>query len=161
MRCVLAVLVGCLATRCLFMRDPLDPLGALDHRAVGAFGQVESEARSRGAYERARERVAAVEPGMSVAEAEVAMGAMVVTERGENGDDESRRPRKKIIEGWLCRVDPSPLRRRWLFGYDEDGVELIGFAVEFGRDAPEDEDWVVRWVDREPKEDCPEGGGGA
>jgi len=139
---------------CLFMRDPLDPLGALDHRAVRELSQVEQEARGSAAYERARHRAESVTPGMSVAEFEAAMGAVVVVERRGNEDDEMHLPRRKVIGGLLCRVAPSGRRQRWVFGYDEGGVELIGFAVEFQRDDPEEEDWVVRRIDWSPSDEC-------
>jgi hypothetical protein len=147
----LLVLAG---SGCFFMRDPLDPLGALDHRAVHEFGRAEQEARGRFAYERARRRVEWVTPGMSVAEVEVAMEALVVAERRGNEDDEMLLPRKKLLEGLLCKISRSARRQRWIFGYDEGGVELIGFAVEFERDDPENEGWVVRQVDRGPNDDC-------
>jgi hypothetical protein len=140
---------------CLFMRDPLDPLGALDHRTVHEFNGVEQEARGRVAYERARRRVQSVTAGMSVAEVEVAMGAVVVVERRGDDDDEMQLPRKKLIGGLLCKVAPSARRQRWIFGYDEGGVELVGFAVEFERDDPEEEGWLVREIDHSPREECP------
>ncbi len=156
MQLMAAVVVAGTASGCFLVRDPLDPLDELDHRVVGGFEQIEREARGRGAYERARQRVGEVEDGMSIAEVEVAMRAMVVMEGEEDGEE---RPRKKIVEGWLCEVDPSPLRRRWLFGYDESGVELIGFSIEFGRSDPEDDDWEVRRVERDPRDGCPDGSG--
>ena len=156
MRLIVAVSVAGVLPGCFLVRDPLDPLDALDHRVVGGFEQIEGEARGRRGYERARQRIDKVEDGMSVAEVEVAMRAMVVTE-GEEGVE--NRPRKKIIDGWLCQVDASPLRRRWLFGYDENGVELIGFSIEFQRRDPEDEDWEVRRIERDPQDGCPDGSG--
>ena len=145
-------------TGCVLWRDPLDPLSALDHRTVSAFGEVQTMAQSRRAYDRARERVRMVRRNMSVAQVEVAMEAVVVTERRDPEADERDLPREKVIEGLLCTVDSSPLRRRWLFGYDEGGVELVGFGVEFERDDPGDDDWWVHHVDWEPQDDCPEGG---
>ena len=97
---------------------------------------------------------------MSVAEVEVSMEAVVVAERRGNEDDEMRLPRKKLVEGLLCEISSSARQQRWIFGYDEEGVELIGFAVEFERDNPEDEDWVVRQVDRSPDDDCPDASAG-
>ena len=64
--------------------------------------------------------------------------------------------RRKFVDGYLCSTDPSSVRRRWLFGYDEGGVELVGFAIEFERDDPEKEKWIVRGVDKSPRDDCPE-----
>jgi hypothetical protein len=139
---------------CAFMRDPMDPRGKLDHRVVNDFGDAEHLTRGRHAFERARGRVAQVRAGMTTADVDIAMDAVVVTETKGAKEDEG--PRRKFIDGYLCRLDPSPLRRRWLFGYDEGGVELVGFAIEFERDDPEKEKWVVRGVDKEPHDDCPE-----
>ena len=150
---VLLGLVATAATGC-FARDPLDPLAALGHHAVSQIDQAERAARGRLAYEGARRRIERVRPKMSVAEVEVAMGAVVVRERRGDEEDEAGLPRKKLVDGFLCSVAPSALRKRWLFGYDEGGVELIGFAVEFERDDPEGDDWVVRRVDREPGDEC-------
>jgi len=109
------------------------------------------------AFERARQRIGRVESGMTVAEVESALQAMVVTEqRGGAKEKEKDAPRQKFIEGLLCRRSPSPLRQRWLFGFDEDGVELVGFVLEFQRDDPEKEKWVVRSIDRKPADDCPD-----
>lgn len=155
-RCAAVVALTVTATGCAFMRDPLDPLGELDHRAVRNFSDAERMAHSRGAFERSRQRLARVQSGMSVAEFEVAMGAIVVAERTSADGDDDELPRKKLIEGLLCRRATSPLRARWLFGYDEDGVELVGFAVEFERDDPDREKWTVRGVDRNPADDCPD-----
>jgi hypothetical protein len=151
----LAVMV---ASGCFFMRDPLDPLGELDHRAVRELTRAEQAARSRSAYERARGRVTGVKRGMSVTEAEVVLGATVIAERHDENEDEAGLPRKKLIDGLLCTTDPSSLRQRWLFGYDDGGVELIGFAIEFERKKPDDEDWVVRGFVRDPADDCPDAG---
>jgi hypothetical protein len=154
-RLISSVLLGLVAAAAgCFARDPLDPLGALDHQAVSQIAQAERAARSRVAYERARRRVERVKSGTSVAEVEVAMGAVVVREGRADEKDEGKLPREKLIDGFLCAMAPSALRKRWLFGYDEGGVELIGFAVEFERDDPEDEDWAVRRVDREPGDEC-------
>ena len=143
---------------CVFMRDPLDPLGELDHRAVRELTRAEQAARTRAADERARGRIAGVKRGMSAAEAEVALGATVVAERRDEKEDEDKLPRKKLIDGFLCSVEPSELRQRWLFGYDEGGVELVGFAVELERKKPDSDDWNVRGVDRSPADDCPDAG---
>jgi hypothetical protein len=45
-----------------------------------------------------------------------------------------------------------------LFGYDEGGVVLIGFAIEFEREDAEDDEWVVRSVDMQPRDDCGDAG---
>jgi hypothetical protein len=156
LRCAVIGVVSASLSGCFLVRDPLDPLDELDHRVVPGFEQSEREARGRRAYERARERIDDVEKGMSIAEVEVAMRAMVVTEGEEEVED---RPRRKVIEGWLCELDPSPVRRRWLFGYDESGVELIGFGIEFTRRDPEDDDWEVRSIERDPRDGCPDGSG--
>ena len=139
---------------CAFMRDPMDPRGKLDHRIVKDFAAAEHLTRGRHAFERARTRIDRVRPGMTTADVDIAMEAVVVTETKGATDDEG--PRRKFVDGYLCSTDPSPLRRRWLFGYDEGGVDLVGFAIEFQRDDPEKEKWVVRGVDTKPHDDCPE-----
>jgi hypothetical protein len=151
-------LAAMLASGCFFMRDPLDPLGELDHRAVRELTRAEQTARSRSAYERARGRITGVKRGMSAAETEVVLGATVIAERHDENEDEAGLPRKKLIDGWLCTTEPSGLRQRWLFGYDEGGVELVGFAIELERSKPDDDDWVVRGIDRDPADDCPDAG---
>jgi hypothetical protein len=149
--CLVAGIAGC-----AFMRDPLDPRGKLDHRIVRDFVDLERAAHGHEAFERARRRVEGVKTGMSMAEVEAVMDAMIVTEqRGNEPDEES--PRRKVVEGLLCDRDPTPLHRRWLFGYDEGGVELVGFALEFEREDPGDDDWTVRSIDRRPADDCPGG----
>jgi hypothetical protein len=154
--CVAVVTLSISVTGCAFMRDPLDPRGELDHRAVQDFRDAERTARSRGAFESARQRIGRVQRGMSIAEFEVAMGAIVVAERRSANVGEDEVPRKKLLEGLLCRRATSAVRERWLFGYDEDGVELVGFAVEFERDDPEREKWAVHGVDHNPSDDCPD-----
>jgi len=154
----LLALAAMVASGCFFMRDPLDPLGELDHRAVRELTRAEQAARSRSAYDRARGRIAGVKRGMSAAEVEVVLGAIVIAERHDENEDEAGLPRKKLIDGWLCTTDPSSQRQRWLFGYDDGGVELIGFAIEFERKKPDDEDWVVHGIDRDPEDDCPDVG---
>jgi len=141
------VLCGC-------MRDPLDPHGELEHRRVRELEGAEQVARSRGAYERARDRLPRVKRRMSIRQVESAMEAVVVIEGGGRDDKEVGLPRQKLIEGYLCSVTPSPLTQRWLFGFDEGGVELVGFAVELERSSPDDDDWEVRTVDRHPADDC-------
>jgi hypothetical protein len=89
---------------------------------------------------------------MSTGQVQVAMGAVIAVE--EHGDGASGGERK-LMDGFLCRVEPTPLKDRWLFGYDDGNVELIGFAVEFERTDKDDNDWVVKRVDRVPQDDCP------
>jgi hypothetical protein len=127
----------------------------LDERMVPDFASAEDLARSRVAYGRALERLDGVDAGISMPEAERVMGAVivVVSRKSENGEE--LQLREKLIEGRLCTVDVSLARRRWLFGYDEDRVVLVGFAIEFEREDPEGEDWVVRQVDRSPRDECP------
>ena len=131
----------------------------LDERRVRALESADQMARRPVAYERARGRLPRLARGMSVGEVERAMEAVIAIEgRGEKVAADA--PRKKLIEGLLCAVRPSPQRQRWLFGYDEGDVVLIGFAVEFERDDVESEKWSVRSVDRRPEDDCMEPGGG-
>lgn len=151
--CVLVLAVAILPMVAGCMRDPLDPRGALDHRAVSEIARAEARARSRLAYERARRRVVNVKRGMSAGEVEVAMEALVVAQQGDEDDGEES-PRVKLVEGRICINALSALRSRWVFGYDEAGVELVGFAIEFERDDPEDDDWVVRRIDEEPDDEC-------
>ncbi|SRR6266404_2488971 len=152
-RACLAVLLA-LVAGCAFMRDPLDPRGKLDHRVVNDFAEAEHITRGRHAFERSRARLERVRPGMTGADVDIAMDAVVVTETKGAKEDEG--PRRRFVDGYLCSTDPSALRRRWLFGYDEGGVELVGFAIEFERDDPEKEKWIVRGVDKSPRDDCPE-----
>jgi len=142
------LLAGC------FFRDGLDPRGELDHRVVRNFEEAEQATHSRAAFERARQRVERVQAGMNVDDVETAMGAIVFTQQqGDKPDKDA--PRQKFVEGLLCRTNPTPLRQRWLFGFDEDGVELVGFVLEFQRDDPDKEKWTVRSIDRKPTDDCP------
>ncbi len=152
----LAVLVLSVLIAGCFFRDPLDPHGELDHRIVRNFEDAEQVTHSRAAFERARQRVPRVQSGMTVPEVETAMQAIVFTQ--QQGDKpEKDAPRQKLIEGLLCRRNPTPLSQRWLFGFDEDGVELVGFVLEFQRNDPESEKWIVRSIDRKPTDDCPGG----
>ncbi len=100
----------------------------------------------------ARERVGQVEKGMSAAEVQAAMGAVIAVEEGPEGKTNGHR---KLMDGFLCKVAAGPLRERWLFGYDEGNVVLVGFAVEFERSDEDSERWAVRRVDRAPEDDCP------
>ncbi len=154
-RGVLLLAITTSVTGC-FMRDPLDPRGQLDHRVVKEFDDAERITQSRQAFERTRPRLTLVQPGMSSADVETAMQAIVVTE--QHGEKDQEGPRRKFVDGLLCRRDPTSLRQRWLFGYDEGGVELVGFVIEFERDNPEKERWTVRSIDRAPTDDCPEPG---
>lgn len=136
------------------VRDPLDPHGELARRAVDEMEWAERQARGRDAYGRSRSRVGRVQPGMSVASVEVAMGAFIAMQSVDEDENELQLSRRKLIEGFLCSSMPSGLRKRWLFGYDEGEVELIGFAIEFEREDTETEKWRLRRIDREPKDDC-------
>jgi len=138
------------------MRDPLDPRGNLARRLVSALEPAERQAQGREAYGRAQMRSERVRPGMSVTAVEKVMGAFIAVEARGEVDDEFRLPRRKLIEGFLCSVMPSALRNRWLFGYDEGGVEFVGFALEFERDDPEKGKWTLQRVDRKPNDDCEE-----
>jgi len=123
----------------------------LDKKPVRQMSEAERRARGRVAYDHARDRVAQVQKGMSPGDVQVAMGAVIAVEEHSDGGKGGQR---KLMDGFLCRVEPTPLKDRWLFGYDEGDVELVGFAVEFER-ADKDDDWVVKRVDRAPQDDCP------
>lgn len=124
---------------------------ALDRKPVKQMSEAERKSRSRAAYERARERVRDVREGMSPAEVQATLGAVIAVEEGESGE----RERRKLMDGFVCRVSSTALRERWLFGYDEGNVLLVGFAIEFVREDAKNDDWVVRRVDRAPADDCP------
>jgi hypothetical protein len=126
----------------------------LEERPVVDLIRTEELARHRVAYERARGRVDGIERGMSVAEVEETMDAIVAIEQREGADGEVIERRQTVVEGLLCMVNPSARVRRWLFGYDQDRVILVGFAIEFEREDPEEEAWVVRRVDGAPADDC-------
>lgn len=128
---------------------------ALDRRPVKQISEAERKSRGRVAFERARERVREVRPGMSPGEVQLALGAVIAVEEGPQGEGGAQR---KLTDGFLCKLGPMPLTERWMFGYDEGNVQLVGFAVEFERPDADDDDWVVRRVDNSPEDDCPAGG---
>ncbi len=155
--CLGALVLLSMAAGCV--HDPLDPRGELEHRVVREVEQAEQRARGREAYERARARLDRVKRGQSVDEVEAALEAIVVAQEVREGSDAKRSPRAKLVEGFLCLVPQSPLRKRWLFGYDEGGMVLIGFAIDFERHDPDDDgDWQVRGIDTRPRDDCPDAG---
>lgn len=125
---------------------------ALDRKPVKQISEAERRSRSRVAYERARERVGEVRQGMSPVEVQAALGAVIAVEETEAGNGGGQR---KLMDGFLCKLSPAPLKERWLFGYDEGNVLLVGFAVEFVRSDADDDDWTVKRVDRSPADDCP------
>ncbi|MCC6848046.1 MAG: hypothetical protein IT294_06045 [Deltaproteobacteria bacterium] len=88
---------------------------------------------------------------MSQPEVQATLGAVIAVAEGDTGEAGQR----KLMDGFVCRVNPGALVERWLFGYDEGNVVLVGFAVEFVREDSRDDDWTVRRVDRSPSEDCP------
>jgi len=88
---------------------------------------------------------------MSTGAVQAALGAVIAVEEAGGGE----RERRKLMDGFVCRVNPTPLKERWLFGYDEGNVFLVGFAIEFVRDDADSEDWAVRRVDWSPADDCP------
>jgi hypothetical protein len=88
---------------------------------------------------------------MSPAEVQATLGAVIAVEEGPDGKSGQR----KLMDGFLCRLNPAPTKERWLFGYDEGNVLLVGFAIEFTRPDANDDDWVVKRVDRAPADDCP------
>ena len=124
---------------------------SLDKKPVRQMSEAERRARSRAAYDHARDRVGQVQKGMSPGDVQVAMGAVIAVEENPDGGKGGQR---KLMDGFLCRVEPTPLKERWLFGYDEGNTELVGLAVEFER-PDKDDDWVVKRVDRAPQDDCP------
>jgi hypothetical protein len=125
---------------------------ALDRKPVKQMSEAERRARSGRAFERARERVGDVQKGMSAEEVQAVMGAVIAVEEGPEGEKNGHR---KLMDGFLCKVSAGPLRERWLFGYDEGNVVLVGFAVELERSDEDSERWSVRRVDRAPQDDCP------
>jgi hypothetical protein len=129
----------------------------LPERAIRALPSATELARTRGAYERAADRVDDVARGMSTAEVERAMGGFVGVEKREGPDGEPIERRATIVEGKLCERTASVTKQRWLFGYDEGRVVFVGFAVEFERE-DEGENWMVRRVDYLPADDCDGGG---
>jgi hypothetical protein len=96
--------------------------------------------------------VGAIKEGMGPSEVQSVLGAVIAVEKDENGNGGGQR---KLMDGFLCKVSRGPLRERWLFGYDEGNVQLVGFAVEFARTDADDDDWEVKGVDRSPGDDCP------
>lgn len=125
---------------------------ALDRKPVRQISEAEQKSRGRAAYERSRDRVRETQKGMSPAEVQVVLGAVIAIEEGPDGE---RGDQRKLMDGFLCKLTPTPLRERWLFGYDEGEVELVGFAVEFERSHADNDDWVVQRVDDSPNDDCP------
>lgn len=123
---------------------------ALDRKPVKQISEAEQKSRGRVAFEHARERVQEVREGMSPSEVQAAMGAVIAVE--ENTDGHGQR---KLMDGFLCKVSPVLLKERWLFGYDEGNVQLIGFAIEFVRKDADGDDWLVKRLDRSPGDDCP------
>jgi hypothetical protein len=125
---------------------------ALDQKPVKRISEAEKRSRGPAAFEKARQRAGEVRKGMSPGEAQSAMGAVIAVEESENG---GKAVQRKLMDGFLCRTNPNPLRERWLFGYDDGGVVLVGLAIEFEREDGDSDDWVVRRVDRDPEDDCP------
>jgi hypothetical protein len=124
----------------------------LDRKPVKQLSEAEVRSRSRAAYDRARGRIGEIRDGMDPGEVQAALGAVIAV---EDGDGNGAGGRRKLIDGFLCRVNAGPLRERWLFGYDEGNVQMVGFAVEFVRQDADDDGWVVKRVDRTPGDDCP------
>jgi hypothetical protein len=123
---------------------------ALDRKPVKQLSEAEQRSRGRAAFDNAREKVHEVREGMSPSEVQAAMGAVIAVE--ENGAGQGQR---KLMDGFLCKVSPVPLKERWLFGYDEGNVQLIGFAIEFIRKHADDDDWFVKRLDPAPNDECP------
>lgn len=125
---------------------------ALDRKPVKELSAAEVRSRGRAAYDRARGRVTEIREGMDPGEVQSVLGAVIAV---EEGDRDGKGGRRKLLDGFLCRVSAGPLRERWLFGYDEGNVQMVGFAIEFARSDADDDDWVVKRVDRTPSDDCP------
>jgi len=125
----------------------------LGERRVLAMVSALERAESRDAYGRASERSENLARGMSVVEAEATMGAFTAVETREGVDGKPLERRATVVEGKLCVRDISERRQRWLFGYDQDRVVFVGFAVEFERGDAGD-DWELRRVDRQPDDFC-------
>ncbi len=124
----------------------------LDRKPVKQISEAERRSRSMVAYDRVRARVGEVREGMDPAEVQAALGAVIAV---EEEDGEGGGGKRKLMDGFLCKVAAGPLREQWLFGYDEGNVQLVGFSVEFARSDADDDDWVVRRLDRAPTDDCP------
>ena len=144
-----AVRIVLLAVTVVVMQGCMGRYG-LDRRPVKQLSDAERKARGRVAFEHARERVREVREGMSPSEVQAAMGAVIAVEESTDGRDQ-----RKLMDGFLCKVNPIAVKERWLFGYDEGNVQLIGFAIEFIRKDPDDDDWSVKRLDRAPTDDCP------
>jgi hypothetical protein len=124
---------------------------ALDRRPVKHISEAERRSRGRVAYDRARDRVAGIQQGMSSAQVQATLGAVIAVEETEAGEG----GQKKLMDGFVCKLNPTPVTERWLFGYDEGNVLLVGFAIEFVRSNADDNDWTVKRIDRSPADDCP------
>lgn len=124
----------------------------LDRKPVKQLSEAEVRSRGRAAYDRARGRAGEIREGMDPGEVQSVLGAVIAVEEGEGDGAGGRR---KLMDGFLCRVSGGPLRERWLFGYDEESVQLVGFAIEFVRKDEDDDAWIVKRVDRAPGGDCP------
>ena len=81
---------------------------ALDRKPVKQISEAERKSRGRSAFERARERVRDVREGMSPAEVQVALGAVIAVEEGLGGEKGDQR---KLMDGFLCKfkINPYPL----------------------------------------------------
>ena len=126
---------------------------ALDRKPVRQISEAERKSRGSVAFERVRERVNGVREGMSPGEVQAVLGAVIAVEEGPEGGEGGGQ--QKLMDGFLCKMNPLPLRERWLFGYDEGNVQLVGFVVEFERRDEDDDEWIVRRVDPSPEDDCP------
>lgn len=124
----------------------------LDRKPVKQLSEAEVRSRGGTAYDRARGRVGDIQEGMDPGEVQSVLGAVIAVEEGDANGTGGRR---KLMDGFLCRVNAGPLLERWLFGYDEGNVQMVGFAIEFVRRDADDDDWVVKRVDRTPGDDCP------
>ena len=128
---------------------------ALDRSPVKQISEAERKSRGKDAFERALERVHGVRKGMSSQEVQSILGAVIAHEEGPDG---KRGGERKVMDGFLCKMRPMPLKELWIFGFDEGNVQLVSFTVEFERQDADDDDWVAGGVDYSPEQDCPVGG---
>ena len=140
------------------MRDPLDPLGALDHRAVRSFSEPSRSPAVAARIERARRR-------------RRRSPARHVGRRGRGGDGAlSSSPSGASTEGGRGRLAAEEAdRRATLPAADVAAARALALRIRRGRGrarwirgrvraraTPDGTTWIVRGVDRNPSDDCPD-----